>query len=293
MTRIARELGVRGERRRREVEEPGRDDAAAAPYLGNLGKIKVEAQLLWQPRGAGVLHDVEALGDRLHHAVLDAVVDHFDEMAGAAGAGMQVALLGAPISSLAAGGGWNGPSSRGQRSKDRIEPVHHRRFAADHQAVAAFQSPHAARGANVEVVEAMGRELAGTSDIVLPERVAAIDDRVPALELTGELVDRRFRRCARRQHDPNRARGIEGADHLGEVGGNARAVVGERAARLRIAVVNDARVALPQETTHDIGPHAAEPNHADLHGTLLFPSALVQDGNSPATGTILPRPNWL
>ena len=53
-------------------------------------------------RRAGVLQDVEALGHRLHHAVLDAVVDHLDEMAGAARPGMEVALLGAGVAALAA-----------------------------------------------------------------------------------------------------------------------------------------------------------------------------------------------
>ena len=53
-------------------------------------------------RGVGVAQDVEALGIGLHQAVFDAVVHHLDEMAGAAGAGVQVAFLDAGVASLAA-----------------------------------------------------------------------------------------------------------------------------------------------------------------------------------------------
>ena len=44
--------------------------------------------------GVGVLEDVEALGVGGHHPVLDPVVDHLHEVAGAVGAAVQVAVLG-------------------------------------------------------------------------------------------------------------------------------------------------------------------------------------------------------
>ena len=52
----------------------------------------------------GVLEDVEPLGVGGHQAVLDAVVDHLDEVPRAAGPAVQVALLGRPAELLAAGG---------------------------------------------------------------------------------------------------------------------------------------------------------------------------------------------
>ncbi len=53
----------------------------------------------------GVVEDVEALGVGGHEAVLDAVVDHFDEVAGAVGAAVEIAVLGeVPPELLAAGG---------------------------------------------------------------------------------------------------------------------------------------------------------------------------------------------
>jgi hypothetical protein len=43
------------------------------------------------------LHDLEALGERLHHPVLDAVVDHLREVPGAICADVRVAVLGCQI----------------------------------------------------------------------------------------------------------------------------------------------------------------------------------------------------
>ena len=75
---------------------------------------------------AGVLQDVEALGIGLHQAVLDAVVDHLDEMAGAAGPGMEIALLDARIAAVAARRARDVAEPGRQRREDRIEPVDRR-----------------------------------------------------------------------------------------------------------------------------------------------------------------------
>ena len=57
--------------------------------------------LLGDRRVRGAAHDVEALGDRLHDAVLDAVVDHLDEVARADRPAVQVAVLGGAADLLA------------------------------------------------------------------------------------------------------------------------------------------------------------------------------------------------
>ena len=49
----------------------------------------------------GVLQDVEALGIGLHQAVLDAVVDHLDEVPGAGRAAVEIAVLDARVAALA------------------------------------------------------------------------------------------------------------------------------------------------------------------------------------------------
>ena len=60
------------EREHEQVEEPAADDGAVLPERRDL--VQVRAEL----RG---LHDLEPLGDRLHHPVLDPVVDHLHEVA--------------------------------------------------------------------------------------------------------------------------------------------------------------------------------------------------------------------
>ena len=67
-----------------EVEQPGADDGALLPDVRDLREVEVEGLL-------GV-HDGEAFGVGLHQAVLDAVVDHLDEVAGAGGADVSPAF---------------------------------------------------------------------------------------------------------------------------------------------------------------------------------------------------------
>ena len=56
---------------RRKVEKPGADNATMPPQLGNLRQVEPELAL--------GLHQLEALGVRLHQAVLDAAVDQLIE----------------------------------------------------------------------------------------------------------------------------------------------------------------------------------------------------------------------
>jgi hypothetical protein len=149
------ELAVLGERRGREIEQPRGHDAAAAPDFGDVGQVEVKALVGRQLLRGTVLHDVEALGEGLHHAVLDAVMDHLHEVAGARGAGVDVAALGARIERLAPAGAFDLANPRRQCREDRIEPLHRLGVAADHQAVAALQAPHAARRADIEIMEAL------------------------------------------------------------------------------------------------------------------------------------------
>ena len=56
-------------------------------------EVEVVALVGRQRLVAGVAQDVEAFGVRLHQAVLDPVVDHLHEVAGARRTAMQVATL--------------------------------------------------------------------------------------------------------------------------------------------------------------------------------------------------------
>ena len=84
----------------------------------------------------GGFQHLEAFAIRLQHAVLDAVVNHFNEMSCAAGADVSKAIL------------------RRQRLENRLELVDDRFFATDHQTVTFLQTPDTAAGAGVDEVNA-------------------------------------------------------------------------------------------------------------------------------------------
>src|SRR6185437_867264 len=99
--------------------------AAIAPYLRDLRQIEVEFFLL--------LHDGETLGEGLHHAILDAVVHHLDEVARTRRAHVTPALV----------------LARRKRFEAGAQIFDGFLVAADHHAVSLFQSPHPAGGAHI------------------------------------------------------------------------------------------------------------------------------------------------
>ena len=124
-------VGVFEQRRGRQVEQPGRDDAAAPPDFGDVGQVEVVLVMLrdcaaaWSRRRSScaclptlACQDVQALGVGRHEAVLDAVVHHFDEVAGAVGPAVQIAVFGRAADLLAAG--------RARDAADRRAPASRR-----------------------------------------------------------------------------------------------------------------------------------------------------------------------
>ena len=90
-----------------QVEQPGADHASAPPDLGDLDRVEVVLVVLGSlQRGVfgvvlhdvladvGDLQDVESLGVRGHDPILDPVVDHLHEVAGAVRAAVEEARLG-------------------------------------------------------------------------------------------------------------------------------------------------------------------------------------------------------
>ena len=67
-----------------QLEQPGAHDRAVAPDAGDLVQVEVELR---------ALEHLEPLGVGLHQAVLDPVVDHLHEVAGARPADVRVAVL--------------------------------------------------------------------------------------------------------------------------------------------------------------------------------------------------------
>src|SRR6266576_1840959 len=222
------------ERRVQKLQQPRADDRAVAPDAGDL--LRVELEL-------GVLHDLEALGVRLHQAVLDAVVHHLHEVPCARRADVRVALL------------------RRERREDRLESLHRLVVAADHQAEADLEAPDAAGHAGVDVVDPALLRLRVAALRVAEVRVAAVDDRVVLVGDAEQLVERVLGDLAGGDHHPECARRLELALQLLE-----------RACR----ALDDVRVigldvvpAFAQALRHAVS-HPAEPDHPQLcHRQIL------------------------
>src|ERR1700742_256009 len=140
------QLRALGERRRGQVEQPGADHRAASPDLGDRRDVEVEFVELGlverrrlgvvEPFGfarVGVLEDVQALRVGGHDPVLDPVVDHLHEVAGAARAAVEVAVLGRARGAGEPRRPLRQPAPRGGAGEDRVEPLDRPVGPADHQ----------------------------------------------------------------------------------------------------------------------------------------------------------------
>ena len=125
---------------------------------------------------AGALPDqVVGLGDQLHVGVLDAVVDHLDEVACTIGAHVRHARLAL--------------GDRGDRRQDRPQCLPRLDAAARHDRRAVERALLTARDAGADEVDAALARRLLAADGVGEERVAAVDDDVAGLEHLDQLVD--------------------------------------------------------------------------------------------------------
>src|SRR5690606_31118432 len=102
-------------------------------------------------------------------------------------AGMEITLLYAEVATLSPARSRDRTTTGGERGKDRIEPLDGGPITTDHQAVAPFEPPHATGRAHVEIVDAFRFQRSGAPDVVLPERIAAVDDRIAGPKMIGKL----------------------------------------------------------------------------------------------------------
>src|SRR5581483_2805325 len=151
-----------------KVQQPGGDHAAAPPDFGDVRQIELELIVLRVTQGrrlgvslalssAGIsrFQNTHALRIGGHDAVFNAVVDHFDEVTSPIRTAMQITLFGRAVEFFAAGSAWNTADARRQGSENGIQVLNHLEFAADHHAIAAFQAPHPAAGAYVNVMNSL------------------------------------------------------------------------------------------------------------------------------------------
>ena len=141
---------------------------------------------------------------------LDRVVNHLHEVAGARWTAVQVAARSRVV--------WRRRVRRTtgrKRRKHRIESLDDIAVATDHQAVSAFQPPHAAARAHVDVANAVRGQPCVACDIVLKQRVAAVDHGVVRAEQRDDLVEQAVH-GRNRNHRADDTRRRETADEIGE-----------------------------------------------------------------------------
>src|SRR5436190_19422574 len=99
--------------------------------------------------------NIQSLGVSGHDAILDAVVDHFDEVACTVWSAVEVALLGSSPHVLPTGSADCCIDARSQGREDRVEMLDDLALPTNHQAVTALESPNASTRANVNVVDVL------------------------------------------------------------------------------------------------------------------------------------------
>ena len=127
--------------------------------LGTELKMNVGIELTI---GRGVVLHTQPFRIRRH----DTVVSHLDEKAGAVRSAMQVPLFGGASQCLSPPGARDVTHARCQCREDGIKTLNHVLLAADHHAVAAFQTPHAAARAYVHIMNPFRCEFPGAADVV-------------------------------------------------------------------------------------------------------------------------------
>ena len=215
------------------------------PEIGDPGKVEIVPTLG---------HQLEPLGIALHHAVLDAVVDHLDVMARAVAPHVGPAVLGR------------------EGLEDRCQLVHDLLLAAHHQAVTELEPPDAAARAGVHVMEALFLELGGAPHVVVEVGVTAVNDNIAGGQQGGRLVDGLFGRGAGGHHDPDGAGSFQHGDHVLERGSSDTADLFRLFHEIRRPVVGDHAVLALLEASDHVHAHLPEADESEFHKIPPFPA---------------------
>ena len=202
---------------------------------------------------------VVGLGDELHVGVLDAVVHHLDEVAGAVRADVRAARGAVHV--------------RADRLQHRAEGLVGLRRAAGHDRRAVQRALLTAGDAHADEVQVLLAERGLAAAGVLEVRVAAVDDHVTGLEQRGELVDHGVGGRARVDHDEQASWPLQRRDELfGGLGRNEITLVAELRDHVGDAgdgsVVQGHGVAVAGEVAGQVAPHHAQAGDAYLRRCL-------------------------
>src|SRR6266545_5712023 len=178
---------------------------------------------------------------------------------------MDVTALGAWVAAISAWRSRHVSHPGRERRKDRVEAVDDILLAADHHAVAAFQTPDAAARSNIDIMQTALLERCRAANVVLPERIAAVDDDVSTVQQLAQPADRVVCDSAGGQHHPNRPRLCKPAHKLLDPARSRSSFTGHAHDGRLISVVHHRLVPVPDESTNDVAPHASESDDSDLH----------------------------
>src|SRR5216684_2438912 len=251
-----------------QIEQPGSDNAAAAPHFRDVRKIEIvlivfriaerggfRVGFAMRLAGVGMLENVQAFGVSGHQAVLDAVVHHLDEVAGAGRAAVKITFFGSARHFVAAGSAINVAAAGRERFENRIEALHNISLAANHLAIAALKAPNAAAGADIAIVNSFRGEFFRAADIIDVVRIAAVDDHIVFLELAHQIVQRSIDYRGW-HHKPYRTGLLEFLDEVIERSRARCPFPFELPHGIGATVIDDALVTVFLQAPHHIGAHS-------------------------------------
>src|SRR5262245_43487309 len=263
---------------RRQIEQPRGNHAAAPPHFRDVRKIEIvlvmfrvaqrcrlgiDLPLLLADVGGS--QDTEPLSVGGHDAVLDPVMNHLDEVAGAIGAAMQVTLFGGAVGLLAARGARYLVAYAGsQPGEDWIEMLDHCILTTNHHAVTTLQAPDPTTCAHIDVMNSFGRKLLGAPDVIYVIGIAAVDENVIALEMGQEIGDGLIHDRGR-DHQPNRPRLGQFFNKIAE-GRRADCLFLDQLLDCFLRPVEDhTLMASGEKPPHHVRSHSTKTNHSNLH----------------------------
>ena len=199
--------------------------------------------------------NVVRFADHLHIRILDAVMHHLDEVAGAIGTDVGHARLAVHL-------GGDGFQNRPQGL-----PGFH--GAAGHQGRAVERALLAAGHAAAHEVEALSTYFLLTLDGVLEERVATVDDDVARFEHLFQLRDGRVGRSTGLDHDDGGTRTLQGRGEFLERLGRHKVAFGamlvhELLGTRVVTVEQRHRIAMVRQITRQIGAHRGQSDHTNV-----------------------------
>jgi hypothetical protein len=125
-----------------------------------------------------VMQHVQSLSVRGHQSILDAVMHHLHEVAGAGLTAMQVTISSRTRISCATRCRRNCLTSRRESFEDGIEISNDVFLAANHLAVTTIESPNSTACPHVDIMNAFSFEFVRATNVVDVIRVSAVDDDV-------------------------------------------------------------------------------------------------------------------